>query len=80
MRLVGETVALICAGLSPTTGAKHVVYGGSTLRGNACLVNVLTEVTTLCGLQPCFLPHGGFAGALGALEIARSQVGRGHGK
>ncbi len=77
MRLVGETVALICAGLSAATGAKHVVYGGSTLRGNAYLVEVLTEVTTLCGLQSCFLPHGGFAGALGALEIARSLVGRG---
>lgn len=77
MRLVGETVALICAGLSAATGAKYVVYGGSTLRGNACLLQVLTEVTTLCGLQPCFLPHGGFAGALGALEIARSRVGRG---
>ncbi len=76
MRLVGETVALICAGLSASTGAKHVVYGGSTLRGNAGLVNVLTEVTALCGLQSCLLPHGGFAGALGALELARSRVGR----
>ncbi|MEE2673133.1 MAG: hypothetical protein VX466_05015 [Myxococcota bacterium] len=76
MRLVGETVALICAGLSAATDAKHVVYGGSTLRGNPCLVDVLTEITTLCGLQSCLLPHGGFAGALGALELARSGVGR----
>jgi type II pantothenate kinase len=71
MRLVGENVALICAGLAAATGARHVVYGGSTLRGNARLVAVLAEVTTLCGLQSCFLPHGGFAGALGALELAR---------
>ena len=77
MRLVGETVALICAGLSAATGARVVVYGGSTLRDNPCLVNVLTEVTTLCGLQSCLLPHGGFAGALGALELARSGAGRG---
>jgi type II pantothenate kinase len=77
MRLVGETVALLCAGAAATTGAEHVVYGGSTLRGNTCLVEVLTEITTLCGLQSCYLPHGGFAGALGALEIARSPAGRG---
>jgi type II pantothenate kinase len=70
MRLVGENVALICAGLAAATGTRHVVYGGSTLRGNQRLVEVLSEVTTLCGLQPCFLPHGGFAGALGALELA----------
>jgi len=71
MRLVGENVALICAGLAGATQVRDVVYGGSTLRGNKRLVEVLSEVTILCGLQPCFLPHGGFAGALGALELAR---------
>jgi len=78
MRLVGENVALICAGLAGATGAQHVVYGGSTIRGNARLEEILAEVTTLCGLQSCFLPHGGFAGALGALEIARrAKAGEG---
>jgi type II pantothenate kinase len=75
MRLVGETVALVCGGLSAATGAKHVVFGGSTLRGNRRLVEVLGEVTRLCGLQACFLPHGCFAGALGALELARRSRG-----
>ncbi len=70
MRLVGENVALICAGLAAATGSKHVVYGGSTIAGNRQLSDVLDEVTTLCGLQACFLPRGGFAGAVGALEIA----------
>jgi len=74
MRLVGETVALICAGLSTTTGVEQVVYGGSTLRQNPCLVGVLTEITALCGLQSCFLPHGGFAGAVGALEMAQASA------
>ena len=74
MRLVGETVALICAGLSATTAVDQVVYGGSTLRQNPCLVGVLTEVTALCGLQSCFLPHGGFAGAVGALEMTRAPA------
>lgn len=71
MRLVGENVALICAGLAAASGAGRVVYGGSTIRGNTCLVEVLREVTALCGLQSCFLPHGGFAGAVGALVLAR---------
>ena len=75
MRLVGENVALICAGLSAATGARQVVYGGSTLRGNDPLARVLSEVTKMCGLQACFLPHGGFAGALGALELARAGEG-----
>lgn len=75
MRLVGENVALICAGLAAASGARHVVYGGSTLRGNPRLVEVLGEVTTLCGLQSCFLPHGGFAGAVGALVLARRSAG-----
>jgi type II pantothenate kinase len=79
MRLVGENVALICAGIAAATRAQHVVYGGSTLRGNSCLVEVLREVTALCGLQCCFLPHGGFAGALGALELARRAAGVGEG-
>ncbi len=76
MRLVGENVALICAGLAAATGARHVVYGGSTCRGNDRLVEVLEEVTTLCGLQACFLPHGGFAGAIGALELAERAESR----
>lgn len=79
MRLVGENVALICAGIAAATRARHVVYGGSTLHGNSCLVEVLREVTALCGLQCCFLPHGGFAGALGALELARRAAGVGEG-
>lgn len=82
MRLVGENVALICAGLAAATKTARVVYGGSTLRENDRLVEVLAEVTTLCGLQSCFLPRGGFAGALGALELARrasrpDSLGRG---
>jgi type II pantothenate kinase len=75
MRLVGETVALVCSGLSAATGTVHVVFGGSTLRGNTRLVEVLTEVSELAGLQSCFLPHGSFAGALGALALARAGTG-----
>ena len=75
VRLVGENVALICAGLAAATGTRDVVYGGSTLRDNDALARVLSEVTKMCGLHACFLPHGGFAGALGALELARAGEG-----
>jgi type II pantothenate kinase len=73
MGLVGENVSLICAGLAAATQATRVVYGGSTIRHNPCLVSVLREISTFAGLRPAFLPHGEFAGALGALELARGQ-------
>lgn len=74
MGLVGENVALICAGLAAVTETKTIVIGGSTVRDNPRLVDVLHEVMTLCGLHVCFLPNGEFAGALGALELARAPA------
>ena len=74
MGLVGENVALICAGLAAVSDTKRVVFGGSTLRDNPRLVEILREVTKLCGLHVCFLPNGEFAGALGALELARAPA------
>jgi type II pantothenate kinase len=71
MRLVGENVGLICGCLAAATGARHVVYGGSTLLANDSLARVLADVAKMFGLQSCLLPHGSFAGALGALELAR---------
>jgi type II pantothenate kinase len=74
MGLVGENVALICAGLAAASDTKTIVFGGSTVRDNPQLVEVVREVTTLCGLHVCFLPNGEFAGALGALELARAPA------
>jgi type II pantothenate kinase len=68
--LVGENVALICAGLAAAHQVERVVYGGSTLRDNEVLVAVLRLVSLALGRQPTFLPQGEFAGALGALESA----------
>jgi len=74
MQLVGENVALICAGLAAATQCRKVVYGGSSVRTNPRLVDVLDEVTRMCGLDPHFPAHGEFAGALGALSLAREPT------
>ena len=74
MGLVGENVALICAGLAAATDTTRIVYAGFTLRDNPRLIEVLSEVTALCGRRACFLPNGEFAGALGALELAHAPA------
>ena len=70
MGLVGENVALICAGLAAPHGIRHVVFGGSTLRENPSLRGVLHEITSAFGRDPVFLERGEYAGAVGALELA----------
>jgi type II pantothenate kinase len=70
MGLVGENVALICAGLAAAHGVRRVVYGGSTLRGNKPLRDVLALITAAFGREPVLLDAGEFAGALGALELS----------
>jgi type II pantothenate kinase len=70
MGLVGENVALICAGLAAAHAVRRVVYGGSTLRGNPALRDVLGLITAAFGREPIFLDAGEFAGALGALELS----------
>lgn len=70
MRLVGENVALIAGGHAQRLGLKGLVFGGSTLRNNPALAEVLREVSGLLGLKAFILENGEFAGALGALEWA----------
>jgi type II pantothenate kinase len=70
MGLVGENVALICAGLAAAHGVHRVVYGGSTLRANPVLRDVLGLITAAFGREPILLDGGEFAGALGALELS----------
>ena len=78
MRLVGENVALIAGGHAHRQGVDRIVYGGSTLRGNPALAQVLNEVTGMLGLKVSILKDGEFAGAVGALEWAphEAQDGR----
>jgi type II pantothenate kinase len=70
MGLVGENVALICAGLGAAHQVERVVFGGSTLRGNRVLREVLQLITGALGHEAIFLPNGEFVGALGALQLA----------
>jgi type II pantothenate kinase len=72
MGLVAENVALICAGLGAALQVRTVVFGGSTLRENRPLVEILGQITGFTGTHPTFLHDGEFAGALGALLLAES--------
>ncbi len=73
MGLVGENVALICAGLAAVHQVRQVVFGGATLRKNPSLVSILQVITTALGREVTFLPDGEFAGALGALLLAETS-------
>lgn len=70
MGLVGENVALICAGLGRASGIKRLVYGGGALHDNPVLVSILLGVSAGMGAEPVLLENGNFAGALGVLEAA----------
>lgn len=70
MGLVGENVALVCGGLGAAHGVRRVAFGGSTLRENPALADVLRGISAALGLAPVFLPSGEAAGALGALRLA----------
>jgi type II pantothenate kinase len=72
MGLVGESISLICAGLRAALQVKHVVFGGSTLRENAPLTDVVAQILGFTGARPTFLANGEYAGALGALLLAES--------
>ena len=73
MGLVGENIALICGGLAAASQVRRVVFGGSTLRGNPVLVDVLRDITRAIGREPVFLAQGEHAGALGALLLAEAR-------
>jgi type II pantothenate kinase len=68
--LVGENVGLICGALALSVGVKRIVFGGTTLRANPVLAEILRSLCTKFGCEAVFLRDGEFAGALGALEIA----------
>jgi type II pantothenate kinase len=69
MGLVGESIALICAGLRNSMSVKDVVFGGSTLRENTPLTDILAQILGFTGARTTFLDNGEYAGALGALLL-----------
>jgi type II pantothenate kinase len=74
MGLVGENVALICSGLAERVNIQRIVFGGAALKQNRALVAVLMGVTAGMGFEPVLLADGGFAGAVGALELASEST------
>lgn len=73
MGLIGENVALLCSGLAKQCDVTPIYFGGSTLRKNTNLAAILTTLTTALGHPSLVIPQGEFAGARGALEIARTS-------
>jgi type II pantothenate kinase len=73
--LVGENVGLICAALARAEGVDRIVYGGTTLRNNAAIVQILHATAAVNGCEAIFLEDGEFTGAVGALELAADAVG-----
>jgi type II pantothenate kinase len=69
MGLVGENVGLICAGLAARHEVERIVFGGSTLRENSALTEIVGGACRVLGRRPHFPAEGQYAGALGALAL-----------
>jgi type II pantothenate kinase len=67
--LVGENVGLICGALALAANVRRLVFGGTTLRANPTLVEILRRLSVTFGREAIFLQRGEFAGALGALAL-----------
>ncbi|MED5261334.1 MAG: hypothetical protein VX574_02895 [Myxococcota bacterium] len=70
MGLVGENVAQLASALAAAGQLSTIVYGGSALRENPALTNLLVAIPSLQGRRATILPSGEYAGAVGALEAA----------
>jgi len=75
MGMVGENVAIVCAGVARIVGVSTVVLAGSTLEGNAALCRVLEGSLAAGGLEARFLERGAYAGAIGALVAGEREPG-----
>lgn len=74
MGLVGENVGLICAGLAAHHDVTRIVFGGSTLRANTALTDIVGGACLVSGRSPHFPAGGQYAGALGALALGAMRV------
>jgi type II pantothenate kinase len=70
MGLIAENISLVCTAQSAATQVQRIAFGGSTLRRNPAMAQMLGNFLRGHGRDPVFLPNGEFAGALGALRIA----------
>jgi type II pantothenate kinase len=74
MGLVGENIALICAGIAARSNTELIAFGGSTLRANPALNAILGGVCAALGRKPHFLAEGQYTGAIGALALAEKTT------
>jgi type II pantothenate kinase len=70
LSLVGENIGFICAGLAHVAGVEEIAYGGTTLRRNPMIRQLLSGTAAVHGRRAVFLEDGEFAGAIGALALA----------
>jgi type II pantothenate kinase len=75
MGLIAENISLVCTALSAAAQVQRIAFGGSTLRRNPALAEMLGNFLRGHGREPVFMPNGEFAGALGALRIASGKEG-----
>ena len=76
MGLLGENVGRTCALLAAEQGVERVVFGGSCLRGNDYLANLLRGMCMAGGLEALVLEDGEYTGAVGALQVAEADGAR----
>ncbi|MCA9510330.1 MAG: hypothetical protein KC560_06460 [Myxococcales bacterium] len=74
VHLVSENVGLLCGGLAQALGVRDVAVGGSTVPGNAALVETLTRLVGAFGCATHVLEDAAYAGALGAIELLRARA------
>jgi len=65
--LVAENIGILARSVAAASKARRIVYGGSTLSGDAPLRPILAACAFGC--EAIFLERGEYAGALGALEL-----------
>lgn len=67
--LVAENIGLMANARASAAGVSRIVYGGSTLNDNPRIADLLRGLGLVMGFETLVLPHGGHAGALGAMLL-----------
>ncbi|WP_144481067.1 type II pantothenate kinase [Cytobacillus oceanisediminis] len=65
--MIAETLTLLTVQAASLHNIKQAVFIGSTLAGNQLLRENLETYCKMSGIDPVFLEHGEFSGAIGAM-------------
>jgi type II pantothenate kinase len=71
MRMVGESVALLCVAYAKIHDVRHVVIGGSAVQKSGVLRGALKATLLYGGCRAMFLQCGDYTGAVGALSLMK---------